>query len=354
MRQGTTRAARWAALAGLALGAAAGPPLRTWLDPAWFDGRRYHQPEPRTKGFGDWLRREWDSSRGPWREFTDSPPGPAPPACVEGGRLRVTFVNHATTLIQMDGWNVLTDPTWSDRSTPIVGVRRRRPPGLRFQDLPPIDAVLLSHDHQDHMDLPTLKRLQAAWHPVILAGLGNRRLLEKNGITGVRELNWWQSSALQPDVVVTAVPARHSSGRTLLNHDRTLWCGFVVTGPSGSVYFAGDTGWGIQFAAIGETFPHLRLALLPIGGFRPVWYMREQHTGPQDALEAYRLLGAETFVPMHFGTFPNAADGEFEPVATLRTELARSPNMAPHVVILDNGEALEVAPVADKIPAREP
>ncbi len=138
---------------------------RGWTDPAYFDGRRFHQPEPNTTGFIDRLERALTSHRGPWREFTDTPPGPPPPRCVTGGRLRVTFVNHATLLVQMDGVNVLTDPTWSERSAPVVGVRRRRPPGLRFRDLPPIDAVVVSHDHHDHMDLPTLARLQAAWHP---------------------------------------------------------------------------------------------------------------------------------------------------------------------------------------------
>jgi L-ascorbate metabolism protein UlaG (beta-lactamase superfamily) len=327
----------------LALAATPAPAPRGWTDPAWFDGTRFHQPQPLTTGFVDWLRRE-GVSRGPWRSFTDTPPGPPPPACVEGGRLRVTMVNHATVLLQIDGWNILTDPTWSERSAPVVGVRRRRPPGLRFQDLPPIDVVLVSHDHHDHMDLPTLERLQAAWHPAIYTGLGNAAFLSTHGIRGARELDWWQSAPIGPDVVLTAVPARHRSGRSLFGGDRTLWCGFVISGPSGSVYFAGDTGWGSLFAPIGEAFPNLRLALLPIGGFQPPWYMREEHMGPEDAVAAHRLLGAATSVPIHFGTFPNAADGELEPAATLRSVLARSPDVAPHFVILDNGESLEVPP----------
>ena len=331
---------RLAALAVLALAAAA--PQRTWNDPAFFDGRRFHQPEPLRTGFRDWVERTWSSHRGPWRAFTDTPPGPPPPACVTGGRLRVTFVNHSTFLVQMDGLNVLTDPTWAERSAPVVGVRRHRPPGLRFRDLPPIDVVLVSHDHHDHMDLETLTRLESAWSPRVYTPLGNASFLAGHGIPGARDLDWWQSAVLAPGVILTAVPARHLSGRGLFDHDRRLWCGFVISGPSGSVYFAGDTGWGAHFAAIAEAFPGLRLAILPIGGFLPVWYMREQHMGPDDAVAAHRLLGAATSVPMHFGTFPNAADGEFDPTDGLRAALARSPEVAPHFVALDNGQSLDV------------
>ena len=331
-------------LAVLVLAAASTP--HGWNDPAYFDGRRFHQPEPLTTGFEDWARRTATSRRGPWRDFTDTPPGPPPPRCVTGGRLRVTFVNHSTFLIQMDGVNILTDPTWADRSAPVVGVRRRRPPGLRFRDLPPIDAVLVSHNHHDHMDLPTLARLEAARPSVIYTGLGNARFLGRNGIAGARDLDWWQTAQVAPGVTVTAVPARHMSGRGLFDRDRTLWCGFVVSGPSGSVYFAGDTGWGSHFTAIAAAFPGLRLALLPIGGFLPVWYMREQHLGPEDAVDAHRTLGAATSVAMHFGTFPNAQDGEFEPTDELRDALSRAPDVAPHFLALDNGASLEVPTVA--------
>jgi L-ascorbate metabolism protein UlaG (beta-lactamase superfamily) len=242
----------------------------------------------------------------------------------------------------MDGLNILTDPTWAERSAPVVGVRRRRPPGLRLDELPPIDVVLVSHDHHDHMNLETLARLEAAWAPAVYTALGNAPWLTRRGIAPARDLDWWQTALVARDVTVTAVPARHMSGRGLLDHDRRLWCGFVVSGPSGSVYFAGDTGWGAHFASIGEAFPRLRLALLPIGGFEPAWYMREQHMGPDDAVQAHRVLGAATSVPMHFGTFPNAADGEFDPVDGLRAALARSPDVAPHFVALDNGESLEI------------
>jgi L-ascorbate metabolism protein UlaG (beta-lactamase superfamily) len=288
------------------------------------------------------LKRRFTTHHGPWRKFTDTPPGPPPPARVGKGRLHVTFVNHATLLIQMDGVNVLTDPIWSDRSAPVVGSLRHRPPGIRFEDLPRIDVVLVSHDHHDHMDLPTLSRLHSRDRPVIVVGLGDTAFLDRKRIGGGHDLDWWQSLEIAPGVAVTAVPARHMSGRGLFDHDRRLWCGFVLTGPSGSVYFGGDTGWGSHFAAIGKRFPNLSLALLPIGGFKPLAYMREQHLGPVDALAAFQALGAATMIPMHFGTFVEGDDGEFEPVQTLKAALAHAPAPAPRVIILDNGESADV------------
>src|SRR5262249_31757109 len=179
-----------------------------------FDGWRFHQPEPLTIGFTDWLKRKLgDSRRGPWRDYTDTPPGPPPPARVNGGRLRVTFVNHATLLIQMDGLNILTDPVWSKRIGFFGGVSRHRPPGIRFEDLPPIDAILISHDHYDHMDLPTLRRLAEAHHPRLYVGLGNAGFLAGEGVPRAIDLDWWQSAEIAPGVTVTAVLARHMSGR---------------------------------------------------------------------------------------------------------------------------------------------
>ncbi len=343
---------RWVAGSGLALALAAFSVGQT-ADPVSTSSRRYdrhrfRQPEPITISFGDWAKRQWSSRRGPWRKFTYTPPGPAPAAYACDGELRVTFINHATLLIQMDGVNVLTDPTWAKRSVPVVGRNRRRPPGLRFDELPKINAVLVSHDHQDHMDLPTLRRLAKDHHPAVYTGLGNAPFLRKNGVPGGHDLDWWQSAEIAPGITVTAVPARHHSGRGLFGKDRTLWCGFVVTGPSGSVYFAGDTGYGSHFQAIGQRFPNLRLAILPIGGFKPVWYMREQHIGPEDALRALKDLGAANMIPMHFGTFPNGDEAENEPVEILESAMEESADLQGRVTILDNGQSVDVPPIAPR------
>src|SRR6185369_311831 len=148
----------------------------------------------------DFFRWITNRDRGPWRPFTDTPPGPRPPERVHDGKIRVTFVNHSTVLIQMDGINILTDPVWSRRVSPVsfAGPRRHRPPGILFSDLPPIDAVLVSHNHYDHMDVETLRRLAAAHHPPVFTGLGNAAFLGKRGVARARDLDWWESATLAP------------------------------------------------------------------------------------------------------------------------------------------------------------
>ncbi len=306
-----------------------------------FDGKRFRASEAREVRLGDWIRRRLEK-RGKWPKFVATPIGEPPPSRVCDGELRVTLINHSTFLVQMDGVNILTDPTWASRAVPILGAKRRRPAGLDFGELPPIDAVLVSHNHQDHMDLPTLRRLTRTFRPPIYAGLRSRSFLDRKGIPGAHDLDWWQSASIAPGITITAVPARHHAGRSAFDNDRMLWCGFVVSGPSGSVYFAGDTGWGSHFAAIGARFPNLRLAMLPIGGFKPVWYQRSQHIGPEDALSAMRALGAQTMIPMHFGTFRNGEEADGEAVSVLIDSLAASPDLSDRVVILDNGQWTDV------------
>lgn len=280
-----------------------------------FDGQRFrnHRATPHND-FRDAAKWATHRERGYWRSYRDEPPGPAPPHRVEGDRLRVTFVNHTTVLLQTHGLNILTDPIWSERCGPVswFGPRRVRPPGIRFDDLPPIDVVLLSHNHYDHCDLPSLKRLARKHQPKLIAPLGNKRFLERRNIPVLEELDWWQSTNVAPDITVTGVPARHFAGRGLFDRDRSLWSGFVLTTPSGSICFAGDTGYGDHFAEIRERMGPTRLALLPIGAFRPEWFMSRVHMSPEQAVEAHRQLGARTTVATHFGTFQLADDAETE------------------------------------------
>jgi len=287
-----------------------------------FDGDRFHNdvPRPRAGGLFRWL---FERQPGPWAEPVDGPYGAKPVERVDRGRMRVTWVNHATVLLQMDGLNILTDPIWSERCSPIsfIGPRRHHSPGIRFEDLPPIDVVVISHDHYDHMDLPTLKRLHAAFHPLVLVGLGNAKLLRRAGISGAVELDWWQSIGLPGGVRAVSVPAQHFSNRSLSDPNVTLWTGFAFQGPSGTAFFAGDTGFGGHFAQIAARLGPIRLAMLPIGAFRPEWVMSTVHMSPADAVRAHRALGAGTSVAIHFGTFPLGDDGETEPVERLHAAL---------------------------------
>jgi L-ascorbate metabolism protein UlaG (beta-lactamase superfamily) len=304
-----------------------------------FDGERFHNRERGRQTEGSFLK--WQATReagGVWPEHPEAMPGPPPPERVDDGRLRVTFINHSTTLIQMDGVNILTDPVWSERVSPVsfVGPRRHRPPGIRFDDLPPIDLILVSHNHYDHMDVATLRRV----HAPIVTPLGNAALLRRHGIDGAIDLDWWEMTKHANGIETTVVPARHFSARALSDRNRNLWSGFVISGKSGHVYFAGDTGWGNHFAEIGRRFAPIRAALLPIGSYMPRWFMQPAHIDPAQAVDAHFALGARTSVAVHFGTFALGDDGEYDPVRDLHAALAGNGN--PPFLVLDQGEGRDL------------
>ncbi|RYE86153.1 MAG: hypothetical protein EOO75_16080 [Myxococcales bacterium] len=247
------------------------------------------------------------------------PARPAVPArAVSGGPARVTLIGHASVLIQLDGVNVLADPVWSDHIGPVgpLGPERFQPAGVRFDDLPPIHAVILSHDHFDHLDLPTLHRLADRHHPRFLAGLGTAALLTDEGIDGGEDLDWWQAAQVGP-VTVTMAPAQHWSQRGPGDRQHRLWGSYFLAGARRSVYFAGDTAWGPHFAQVRERLGSPSLALLPLGAYQPRWFMRSQHVSPDEAVEAHLTLGAGRSVGIHWGTFDLSDEGPFEPVADL-------------------------------------
>jgi L-ascorbate metabolism protein UlaG (beta-lactamase superfamily) len=313
-----------------------------------FDGRRFHNLDPTDHSDPlAFLRWQWDRLRhgaGAWPRWVDVAPGPPPPQRVLGGGLRVTFVGHSTTLLQTGGMNVLTDPLWSARASPVAwaGPRRHRPPGLRFEDLPPIDLVLLSHNHYDHLDLPTLRRLAREHAPRFVAGLGLGRLLARAGVGMAQELDWWQEAAGPGGLAITCVPARHFSGRGLRDRDTSLWCGYVLHGPGGLVYFAGDTGFGRHFDEIALRLGAPRLALLPIGAYLPQWFMGPVHLSPAEALRAHRVLGARASVALHFGTFRIADDADGQAVAELHAALGAGGGQQADFRILAYGEGRDV------------
>jgi L-ascorbate metabolism protein UlaG (beta-lactamase superfamily) len=266
------------------------------------------------------------------------------PERVAPGELLVTFVNHSTVLVQVDGFNVLTDPVWSEQIGPGTALdpRRKRAPGIAFKDLPPIDLVLVSHNHYDHMDLPTLKRLYDEHQPEFFVGLNNAHHLHERGIGPARELDWWQSRTTRGGLEITGVPAQHFSMRGLCDRDQSLWMGFVIRSPAGNVYFAGDTGWAPHFAEIGRRLKPIRLAMLPIGAAEPRWFMQPVHTDAYDVVRAHRALGAATSMAIHFGTFQQGDEGEFDPVALLASALLAAGESAPRFWVLDHGESRRV------------
>lgn len=310
-----------------------------------FDGRRFFNSGPaEPRGFRDFLRWQFQSDRGSWQERPDAPPGPPPPRVVEGNSLHITFIGHSTTLIQTEGLNILTDPVWSNRVGPVswIGPKRYRAPGLRFDDLPRIDVVLLSHNHYDHFDLPTLRRLAQARAPLFVVPLGVRALIESKRLGRVFELDWWDGREISPSLRVSAVPAQHFSMRGLRDRDNTLWCGYVLEAAAGNIYFAGDSGYGPHFEQIARRFAPFRLALLPIGAYRPEWFMSPVHMSPERAVQAAVTLDAGTCVGIHFGSFALADDGEREPAERLSKALQNTPEMASRFFVLEGGEGRSV------------
>jgi len=309
-----------------------------------FDGEKFFMAGVRQGGFLSLLRWLLTRSQGKWTHRNDLRPGPPPPERVDDAKLRVTFVNHATVLIQTGGLNILTDPVWAYRVSPVsfTGPTRYKPPGIRLEDLPPIDVVLVSHNHYDHMDVATLGRIATRHAPRIFTSLGNRQYLESQGMSNVVEMDWWDTADLGSGIRLTSVPAQHFSGRGLGDRNRTLWCGFVMEGPAGPVYFAADTGVGDFFDDIAGRFPGIRLALLPIGAYEPRWFMAPVHMGPDDAVHVHLRLGAERSMAIHFGTFALADDGENEPVELLHATLGELNIPRDHFRALGNGESWEI------------
>lgn len=283
-----------------------------------FDGVRFYNQRPTEhRTFADFIYWMRHRAPGEWYPVSNAMPGPKPPA--HATSLRATFINHATVLLQTTELNILTDPVWSMRASPLswMGPRRVRPAGIRFEDLPKINLVLISHNHYDHMDMPTLKRLKAEHDPLFLVGLGNASLLQREGIENVKELDWWQQLEITTNTKVTGVPAQHFSQRTLWDRDKRLWLGYVIHAPEGQIYFAGDTGMGPHFEQIYQRFGAMHLSLLPFGAYKPRWFMSPVHLSPHEAVIAHKQLHSEFTIGIHFGTFRLADDGQDEAIDEL-------------------------------------
>jgi N-acyl-phosphatidylethanolamine-hydrolysing phospholipase D len=235
----------------------------------------------------------------------------------------VTWVGHATLLVQMDHVSFLTDPTWSHTASPVsfVGPRRFVPPALPFEALPPIDLVVISHNHYDHLDLTTLRRL-AERGTRFLVPLRVGELLRGEGIGPVEELDWWDQRRIA-GVDVHCVPARHWSGRGIGDDSATLWSGWVVVGPTRRFYFAGDTGYFAGFQEIGRRLGPIGLAALPIGAYEPAAMMRDVHLNPEEAVQAGVDLGAQRMIGVHYGTFDLTDEPLDEPPRRFQAEAVR-------------------------------
>jgi N-acyl-phosphatidylethanolamine-hydrolysing phospholipase D len=270
------------------------------------------------------VRRLWTAAVSP-RSFA------APRVVNDGALLRagtlnpsITWIGHATMLVQLKGLNILTDPQWSERASPVSwgGPRRLNPPGLAFEDLPRIDAVLISHDHYDHLDLATVKRLAAAHDPLFLVPLGLKAWFAGNGMTRVEELDWWQEREYR-GVKFVCVPAQHFAQRTLWDANERLWASWAVLSPDRRLYFSGDTGYFASFKEAGQRLGPFNLAALAIGAYLPPEIMKSVHLTPEEAVQAFIDLNARTLLGIHWGTFDLAEEPLDEPPQRMLAEIRR-------------------------------
>jgi len=251
----------------------------------------------------------------------------------------VTWVGHSTLLVQLDGVSFLTDPHWGSRAGPWsgrVGVKRHAPPGLAFEDLPKIDFVLISHDHYDHLDEPTVRRLARTFNPRFVVPLGIKAWLADRGITNAVELDWGESVTLH-GLTIVCTPAQHFSGRTLRDQGRRLWASWVVLG-SKRFYFGGDSGYYRHFKEIGDAYGPFDLTALAIGSYTPREMTRLIHTSPEDALQAWLDLRGARFVGIHWGTFALAEEPFDGPPRRLGAEVERRRLDAEAIWVLKPGE----------------
>jgi L-ascorbate metabolism protein UlaG (beta-lactamase superfamily) len=283
-----------------------------------------------------------------WPKHSNNKPEDIPPPIVHGNGIRVSMIGHATVLIQTQGLNFITDPVYSERVSPFsfIGPKRVLAPGVKFENLPKIDAILISHNHYDHMDIATLKRIVERDKSLILTPLGNDVILRRHGIKAdIAVLDWDQIYKITPKVNIILTPAKHWSSRYGLDKNRALWGGFIIQSPGGNVYFAGDTGYGDGgiFKEIKKQYGTPKIAILPIGAYEPRWFMKTAHLNPEDAVFAFIDLGKPKTLGMHFGVFKLADEAYDGPVQELNAALAKlAPNDKEKFSPMFPGEVLEI------------
>jgi L-ascorbate metabolism protein UlaG (beta-lactamase superfamily) len=305
-----------------------------------FNGKTFFQSHHHhaVRRFDLW-RWKFTSRPRPWPSHVTLSPQPPPPA-PRSNEIVATWIGHATFLLQSAHANLLTDPVFSDRASPVTwaGPRRAHPPGLVLEALPRIDAVLLSHDHYDHCDLPSLHRLAARHDPLFIAPLRHTDLLTRAGARKIVELDWWENHVLPANVSITLTPSKHWSNRLGTPRNHRLWGGFFLTFPDGRrVWFVGDSGYdGPMFRGIHDRCGAPDLALVPIGAYEPRWFMAPMHMNPAEAVQLHRDVDARTSIAMHWGTFQLTDEAREDPPAAL--------NAARNAAGLGDAEFRVVAP----------
>jgi L-ascorbate metabolism protein UlaG (beta-lactamase superfamily) len=315
-----------------------------------FDGQRFFDPDgvpPRS--LREVLRWQFGPhrQRAAWPDWVPNPQPDTPPPRVNGASARLSFVGHASWLIQTAGLNILIDPVWSMRVSPFkwAGPKRHNDPGIAFEALPKIDVVLVSHGHYDHLDIPTLSRLAKNHAPRVITPLGNDLTMHQaDAAIRAEAFDWYDRVEVGEGVSVTLVPTRHWSARGLFDRNLTLWASFVLQTPAGRVYVVCDSGYGEgrHFRRVAATHAPLRLAILPIGAYEPRWFMRDQHMNPQDAVQALIDCGAQAALAHHHGTFQLTDEPIDAPALALRAALEQADIPQERFAVLKPGQVVEI------------
>ena len=308
-----------------------------------FDGQRFYAPEPiEKKNWFSVLKWRLTAERKKFPDWVEIIPD-KPPAKVDDTELRASFVNHATILLQTRGMNILTDPIWSMRCSPLsfIGPKRVNAPGITWEDLPKIDVVLISHSHYDHLDLPTVKNLVAQDNPLFIVPLGvDTIILKAAPSANVIALDWGQNHHYN-DLVVHAEPTQHWSARMPFDNSKTLWASYVLSFGNENIYFSGDTGYasGQIFKNIGQKYGKFRFALLAIGAYEPRWFMKESHMNPDETVKVYQDINADYAMGIHFGTFQLTDEGRDEPPEALQKAVTNAGISQDHFRALQPGSS---------------
>jgi L-ascorbate metabolism protein UlaG (beta-lactamase superfamily) len=316
-----------------------------------FDGTRFFDPKgAQPRSVIDLIRWRLTGTRASWPERSPSPYADRPPAQINDRSWRISFVGHASLLLQTGGLNLLLDPVWSERVSPVsfAGPKRVNDPGIAFEALPPINAVLVSHCHYDHLDLPTLSRLAAAHRPRVITPLGNDAIMRSHDpAIAVEAYDWGDRVPLPGGASVSLVPVQHWSARGLTDRNKALWAGFVIDTPAGRILHVGDSGYGEghHFRRAKEQHGPFRLAILPIGAYEPRWFMRDQHMNPAEAVQAFHDCGAELALAHHHGTFPLTDEVIDAPPLALAQAIASAGIAAEQFRVLQPGQVWQIDPV---------
>ncbi|MDP5110349.1 MAG: MBL fold metallo-hydrolase [Rickettsiaceae bacterium] len=312
-----------------------------------FDGSRFFDPEiNNNKSFGSFLKWQLTKKSVPWPDRIELLEYDAPPARVLGDDLRISNVGHVTFLIQTQGLNILTDPIWSERASPVsfAGPKRVIDPGIKFADLPPIDIVWISHNHYDHLDIPTIKKLWKNHKPRIITPLGNDKIIRSHDKQIVVETyDWGDEVEISDSVKLHLSPMQHWSARGLFDRNKALWAALTIETKGGNIYFIGDSGYGEgrYFKRDKEKFGKFRVALLPMGAYEPRWFMKYAHMNPDDMLKAHRDLGEPFTIPSHYDVFKLTDEGRGDAKIAL-IKAMQSQGIGNKVMLLESGQAFEV------------